>query len=62
MTKHYPSELKERAVRLVLDTESEPGGRRSVCTRVGGQLGVNTETLRGEAFNSLKKPRGDSQP
>ncbi len=47
MTKHYPSELKERAVRLVLDAESEPGGRRGACTRVGGQLGVNAETLRG---------------
>lgn len=35
MTKHYPSELKERAVRLVLDAESEPGGRRGACTRVG---------------------------
>ena len=47
MTKHYPSELKERAVRLVLDGESEPGGRRGACTRVGAQLGVNAETLRG---------------
>ena len=28
MAKHYPSELKERAVRLVLDSEGEPGARR----------------------------------
>jgi transposase len=47
MTKHYPSELKERAVRLVLDAEGEPGGRRGACTRVGAQLGVNADTLRG---------------
>ncbi len=47
MTKHYPSELKERAVRLVLDSEGEPGGRRGACARVGGQLGVNADTLRG---------------
>jgi transposase len=30
-----------------LDTESEPGGRRGACTRVGVQLGVNAEALRG---------------
>jgi transposase len=47
MTKHYPSELKEPAVRLVQDAEIEPGGRRGACTRVGAQLGVNADTLRG---------------
>lgn len=47
MTKQYPSGLRERAVRLVLDAESEPGGRRGACTRVGAQLGVNSDTLRG---------------
>ena len=47
MTKHYPSELKERAARLVSDAGSEPGGRRGACARVGAQLGVNADTLRG---------------
>lgn len=37
MTKHYPSELKERAVRLVLDAVSEPGGRRGARTRIGAR-------------------------
>lgn len=47
MTKHYPSELKGQAVRLVLDAKSETGGRRGACNRVDAQLGVNADTLRG---------------
>jgi transposase len=43
----YPVELKERAVRLVLDARDETGGRRGVCTRVGQQLGIPADTLRG---------------
>lgn len=43
----YPQELKERAVRLVLDARDEQGGRRGVCTRVGHQLGIPSDTLRG---------------
>lgn len=45
--KKYPSELKERAVRLVLDARDETGGRRGACTRVGQQLGIPADTLRG---------------
>lgn len=45
--KRYPEELKQRAVRLVLDARDEGGGRRGVCTRVGQQLGVPADTLRG---------------
>lgn len=55
ITKHYPSELKERAVRLVLDAESGPGGRRGRFTRVGAQLGVNADTLCGR--QSLRQQR-----
>ncbi|MGO2748465.1 MAG: transposase [Pseudoclavibacter sp.] len=40
-------ELKDRAVRLVLDARDEQGGRRGVCTRVGHQLGIPADTLRG---------------
>ena len=43
----YPPELRERAVRLVLDARNESGGRRGVCTRVGEQLGIPSDTLRG---------------
>jgi transposase-like protein len=44
----YPDELRERAVRLVLDAKAEPGSSgKNVCRRVGEQLGINPETLRG---------------
>jgi transposase len=43
----YPPELKERAIRLVLDARDETGGRRGVCSRVGQQLGIPADTLRG---------------
>ena len=45
--RRYPAELRQRAVRLVLDARDESGGRRGVCTRVGQQLGVPPDTLRG---------------
>lgn len=44
----YPDELRQRAIRLVRDTENEPGtSRKSVCRRVGQQLGISPDTLRG---------------
>jgi transposase len=43
----YPSELKERAVRLVVEAHSGLGGDRGACTRIGQQLGVPSDTLRG---------------
>ena len=44
----YPDELRERAVRMVLDAlEDDPSSQRGVFRRVGEQLGVNSETLRG---------------
>jgi transposase len=45
--KKYPPELRERAVRLVLDARDETGGRRGVCTLVGAQPGIPADTLRG---------------
>ena len=45
--KKYPPELKERAVRMVLDARDESGGRRGACTRIGQQLGIPPDTLRG---------------
>ncbi len=44
----YPDELRGRAVRLVLDAKTEPGSSgKNVCKRIGEQLGINPETLRG---------------
>jgi transposase len=34
-------------VRLVFDARDEAGGRRGVCSRVGQQLGIPADTLRG---------------
>src|SRR3989442_15466745 len=41
-----PRELRERAVRMVLETIKETGERHGVVTRVGLQLGIGSETLR----------------
>ncbi len=45
--KKYPEEVRERAVRLVLDVEAEAGSVTGACRRVGEQLGINADTLRG---------------
>jgi len=43
----YPQELRERAIRLVLDARKNPASRSGACGRIGEQLGINSETLRG---------------
>src|SRR4051794_5527279 len=43
----YPDELRERAIRLVLDARADPASNKGACARIGGQLGINPETLRG---------------
>ncbi len=43
----YPAELRERAVRLVVDARKDPVTRPGACRRIGEQLGINAETLRG---------------
>jgi transposase len=44
--KKYPDELRERAIRLAMD-QIEEGSGQAVFRRVGEQLGINPETLRG---------------
>jgi transposase len=44
--KRYPPELKERAVRLVLETSEQTGTRQGAVGRVARQLGIGVETLR----------------
>ncbi len=43
----YPVELRERAVRMVLEIRQEPGDHTGVIGRVAKQLGIGTESLRG---------------
>ena len=45
-TKRYPPELKERAVRMVLDLQRQDPGDNTVISRVAPQLGVGLESLR----------------
>ena len=42
----YPAELRERAVRMVLETFEQSGQRVGVITRVARQLGIGPESLR----------------
>jgi transposase len=43
----YPEELRERAVRMVLEIRARDGKGRGELARVGRQLGVHPEALRG---------------
>ena len=44
--KRYPVELKERAVKLVLELREADPRDHTVISRVARQLGVGTESLR----------------
>jgi transposase len=43
----YPEELRERAIRMTLDARKDPVSRPGAFARIGDQLGINPETLRG---------------
>jgi transposase len=43
----YPVELRERAVRMVLEIRERTGERHGAVTRVAKELGVGAESLRG---------------
>ena len=43
----YPEELRDRAIRMALDARRDPASRPSACKRIGEQLGINADTLRG---------------
>ena len=45
-SKRYPPELKERAVRMVLDLQHQDPGDHGVIGRVARQLGIGVESLR----------------
>jgi transposase len=44
--RRYPPELRERAVRMVLETIQQTGERFGVITRIAHQLGIGSESLR----------------
>src|SRR5438477_33386 len=46
----YPDELRDRAVRLVLDlVKDQDVSVTAACRKVGGELGIKADTLRGWA-------------
>ncbi len=45
-SKRYPPELKERAVRMVLDLRQQDPHDKTVISRVARQLGIGDESLR----------------
>lgn len=42
----YSAEVRERAVRMALDTKADPATARGALRRVGEQLAISHETLR----------------
>ena len=46
-SRKYPDELRERAVRWTVEARRDPVSRPGACTRIGEQLGINADTLRG---------------
>lgn len=44
--RRYPPELRERAVRMVLERIEQTGERQGAVSRVAGQLGIGPESLR----------------
>ncbi|CAG7843922.1 Insertion element IS6110 uncharacterized 12.0 kDa protein [Pseudoclavibacter triregionum] len=45
--KKYPDELRERATRLAVEARQDPARKTGALQRIGEQLGINPETLRG---------------
>jgi transposase len=43
----YPDELRERAVRMVLEMRQQTGEKHGAVTRVAKELGIGSESLRG---------------
>src|SRR5260370_29216339 len=55
----YPDELRDRAVRLVLDlVKDQEASVTAACRKVGGELGIKADTLRGWAKRARQNKLG----
>ncbi len=45
----YPDELRERAIQLAVDARKDTETRSGALARIGGQLGINSQTPRRRA-------------
>ena len=45
-TKRYPAELRERAVRMVLEAQEQDPTDKGVINRIAAKLGVGSQSLR----------------
>src|SRR3954465_14635879 len=48
----YPDELRERAVRMVLEIRERTGEKHGGVTRVAKELGIGPESLRGWVYRA----------
>ncbi len=60
MSKQYPKEQRERAVRMVLDRLDEYESPYLVCKAIGPKVGIGVESLRRWVQQALID--GDAQP
>ena len=58
--KRYPPELRERAVRMVLEARAADPADTGAITRISKQLGVGTESLRNWVKQDPDRHRGSS--
>jgi transposase len=66
-TKHYSPEVRERAVRMVIEHQSEYGSEWAAIQSISAKIGCTAETLRRWLRESQKafrgtKAEGDSEP
>jgi transposase len=56
----YPDEMRERSIRLVRDAAADGESVCAACRRIGQQLGISADTLRGwvrrEQIDARERP------
>ena len=59
----YPDELRDRAVRLVLDlVKDQDASVTAACRKVGGELGISEITVKAHRGRMMRKMHAHSLP